>query len=434
MKISPDTLRANLEREVGAGAVRSDAAARAAHSVDGKTPSLICSPSTPEEVSAALRVCSDANAAVVPWGGGTSIELGNIPRAVDVVVALERMAKLVEHDDANLTATIEAGMTVEKLQKFLAEHRQFVPIDPPAPSRATLGGVVAASTNGPRRIAYGGVRDLVIGMKMALATGERIKAGGKVVKNVAGYDLCKLFVGSLGTLGVVTEVTFRVAPLPESVASFVASGALDRCTRFSTDLLHSALLPAAAVLAGVGALGDRRSRSGAIVAWVEGFEESIDRHMRDLREMAGRAGLAAEVLRGGEHDRIWDEVIDFGSSRGGVLFRLNVPIAAIPRVIATIGRAGDFAAAPRCMADVATGTVWVRPQGDSPALDRFAALSALAREHRGHAIVAAAPPELKAGIDVWGEAPAGLALMREIKRRFDPGAMLNPGRFLTGLE
>jgi glycolate oxidase FAD binding subunit len=218
MKISADALGARLAGELDAGAVECAPASLAAHGVDGQTPALVCFPSEAEQVGSILRISAEAGAAVVPWGGGTSMRLGNIPRRVDVVIALKNMTALIEHDDANLTATVQAGMRVASFQEILGRRRQFLPLDPPHPERATIGGIVAANVNGPRRTMYGGVRDLVVGMKMVLATGERIKTGGKVVKNVAGYDLGKLFIGSLGTLGIVTETTFRMAPLPETAA------------------------------------------------------------------------------------------------------------------------------------------------------------------------------------------------------------------------
>ncbi len=434
MKISADALRAKLEREISAGSVASDAAALASHSVDGKTATAVCFPSTPEEVCAILSISAENDATVVPWGGGTSMALGNIPRGVDVVIGLEKLARLIEHDDANLTATAQAGMRVTDFQKALAERRQFLPIDPPHPSRATVGGIVAANSNGPRRLSYGGVRDLVIGMKMILAGGEKIKAGGKVVKNVAGYDLCKLFVGSLGTLGIITEVTFRVAPLPEGEASFVASGALDRCARFSAELSCSPLLPAAVTIAGAGAIVGRDSRTPAVIVWLEGFDAAIERHARDLKNMAESAGLAGEVLRDRAHKNIWDEIRDFGWDDGGVLYRLNVPIASVADALAEIDRLNEAGKPTRYVAHAATGTVWLRGDDAEPlAKQKFPRLAALAHQRKGHAVVAAAPAALKIGIDVWGEAPASLHLMRRIKREFDPKDVLSPGRLVGGL-
>ncbi len=220
----------------------------ALHRIDGITPHLVTTPASAEQVGAVLSACSESQATVIPWGGGTAMALGNPPRRADVVIKLAKLNRVIEHDSANLTVTAQCGMTLNALQSSLAAQKQFVPIDAPFPACATLGGIVAANLNGPRRSFYGSVRDLVIGMKVVLASGESIKAGGKVVKNVAGYDMCKLFVGSLGTLGIITEVTFRVAPTAESAATFIAQGALAQAQRFIADLSLSRLLPAAVFL------------------------------------------------------------------------------------------------------------------------------------------------------------------------------------------
>lgn len=431
MKLAGDQLRVRLERELGAESVESRPLFLEAYAVDGKSPGLLCLPAQPEQVAAILRLCAETQASVIPWGGGTAMSLGNIPRGADVVVGMEKLDKLIEHDDANLTATAQAGMRVAAFQELAARRRQFFPIDPPHPAFATLGGSVAANTNGPRRMQYGGVRDLVIGMKAALATGEQIKAGGKVVKNVAGYDLCKLFVGSLGTLGIVTEVTLRMAPLPEDAASVVATGSLEQCTRFVERLSNGPLLPAAvSILGGVG-----NARTPAVATWVEGFEEAVARQLRDLAALAEQAGLAVEVLRQEPHRHLWEEIQNFGMNGEGVLYRLTVPVGAVAEALASAlgGGSGEAATQARYVAYAGTGTVWLSVGNDPSSMGWFPRLVALAESHKGHVVVAAAPPELKAGIDVWGPPPASLGLMREIKRQFDPQGILNPGRFLGGM-
>ncbi len=433
MKISGDALAAKLESALGAGAVETAAAATAAHAVDGKTPELICYPSAPEQVSAALPICAEADAAIVPWGGGTSMRLGNVVRRVDVVIALEKMAGLSEHDDANLTATVQAGMRVAALQRRLAARGQFLPVDPPHPERATIGGMVAANVNGPRRTMYGGVRDLVVGMKMVRVDGTRIKTGGKVVKNVAGYDLAKLFIGSLGTLGIVTEATFRMAPLPERAASFVASGTPDGCARLIDELSSSPLLPSAVAQLGPGAGEFSRAGSAAVAVWVEGFEEAVARHLRDLLALARGAALAGEILEDESHRRLWEGIGDFGSGETAVLYKVTAPPGSVAAILTALDSMGERGGRLSYVAHPIAGTVFASAAGDRAGVERFPALVELARSHQGHAVLAAAPAALKTGIDVWGPVPPALGLMREIKRRFDPAALLSPGRFIAGL-
>jgi glycolate oxidase FAD binding subunit len=435
MNVSSDALGVKLERELGAASVQGDAGVLGGHAVDGKSPALVCFPSAAEQVRAILRLCGEVQAAVTPWGGGTAMRQGNIPSRVDVVVVLERLAEVVEHDDANLTATAQAGMKVAALQEIVGRRRQHLAVDPPHPARATLGGIVAANSNGPRRMLHGGLRDLVIGMKMVVATGEQIKAGGKVVKNVAGYDLCKLFVGSLGTLGIVTEVTFRMAPLPESAASFLASGPLARCVVAVERILSSPLLPAAVTM--LSSRAAKRigcdSEMPVVAIGVEGFEESVARHFSEMEAIARQADLVFEPLRDEPHRRLWERIANFSADETGILYRITVPVGAVAEILATVERWSNGEHPARYVADAGSGTVWLALDAKPGDIEGFVRLAALAREHGGHAAIAAAPAALKAGIDVWGEAPASMNLMREIKRRFDPNGILNPGRFLGGM-
>ena len=428
MKVAPATLIANLAREISSGAVAVDVCDLAGHEIDGKAPTAVCRPATVEEVAAVLRVCSEADASVVPWGGGTLMRLGNVPRRFDVVLALDKLSRLIEHDDANLTATVEAGTSVAAFQRALAARRQFLPVDPGKPEQATLGGLAAANINGPRRGLYGGVRDLVTGIKIVLADGTRVKSGGKVVKNVAGYDLAKLFIGSLGTLGVITELTFRVSPELEGAATFVANGSLEGCLDYIKELSASPLLPAAVAVASAA----ENPRACRAAVWIEGFDEAIARHLRDLSAMAQRAGLqSGDALRGEGHARLWEELDAFGWNDDGLLCRLVVPVGRLEKPLAMLKAMNETGECIRYAAHAGSGTIWVLFNGETGSLQAYARLAAAARDLNGHAIIAAAPPTLKADIDVWGEPPPTLALMREIKRQFDPHAILNPGRFIA---
>lgn len=432
MKGSIESLAARLERELDTGSVRGDSENLRAYAVDGMVPSVLCLPSDPAELSAALRVLSEAKASVVPWGGGTSMGLGNIPRRVDAVIGLERISGLVEHDDANLTATVQAGMKLTALQDHLARANQFLAIDPPVPSRATIGGLVAANANGPRRMMYGAIRDQIVGMKMALASGVAIKAGGKVVKNVAGYDMCKLFVGSLGTLGIITEVTFKMAPVPACAGTALAAGTRTSCMRMARELMKSTLLPAAIAILNSRAIEScgLGPSTWAVAVWSEGFEETLERHLRDIQRMAKINDLGVEVLRDEAHRRFWEKIRDFGARAAIVLYRMTVPLSALAPVLTAIDQWSSSAAT---LADCGTGTIHVAMETEPSSQEWFSTLTSLARDQGGHAVMAAATPALKNGIDVWGAPPASLDIMRELKRRFDPHEILNPGRFIAGL-
>src|SRR6059036_2371118 len=261
--------------------------------------------------------------------------IGNLPRHTDVIVETRKLNRVIEHDHANLTATVQSGITLSDLQASLGPQKQFVPIEAPFPDRATVGGAIASNLNGPRRSYYGSVRDLVIGMRVVLASGEQIKAGGKVVKNVAGYDMCKLFVGSLGTLGMITEVTLRLTPLPKSSATLTASGTLSQTSQLAAELATSRLLPAS-----VSILNPAAARSSSFPAekalaavWFEGFEESVSRHIRDTEAIAARLGLDTDVISTEMQEHLWDYVRDFPLTSDQLIYRLTVPLSQLAEVM-----------------------------------------------------------------------------------------------------
>jgi len=432
MKCSIDQLAQRLGAELGAAAVVTEPSVLASHIVDGMQPALVCFPSTAEQIAAALRVAAEADAAVIPWGGGTAMQIGNRPRSLDVVMQTSRLDRVIEHDDANLTATVQSGIALNALQDILRGQNQFLPFDPPFPARATVGGIVAANLNGPRRSCYGSVRDLVIGMKVALASGELIKAGGKVVKNVAGYDMCKLFVGSLGTLGVLTEVTLRMAPIPETAATVIAAGGLPEVLQFVDELSRSPLLPTAVALMNSGALGAGQNDWRAAIR-CEGFAETVARQTSDALAMARHAGLGAEILRDSTDGQLWNRIQDFPLQTGRLVYRVTVPRGSVAESVRAIQDWNRSEFQPPILSDPLTGTLWVAEPERQTSPQRFADLLSLALRCGGHAIIFAAPADAKKNIDVWGPAPPTLALMREMKNQFDPKGLLNPGRFIAGI-
>jgi len=213
--VKQTVLHSELESILGAERVFAHEEA-ASYAVDGIVPQAVALPGTVEEVAEVMRLAHREGAAVIPWGGGTGMGLGNLPRRYDIALSLTRLNAVVEHEPADLTATVLAGRTLADLQDHLSSVGQFLPLDPPSPAEATIGGILAANAAGPARHAHGTARDLVLGLRFVQADGRVIKAGGKVVKNVAGYDMCRLLIGSLGTLGIIVEACFRLTPLPKA--------------------------------------------------------------------------------------------------------------------------------------------------------------------------------------------------------------------------
>ncbi|HUH64173.1 MAG TPA: FAD-binding oxidoreductase, partial [Terracidiphilus sp.] len=188
--------------------------------IDGLQPANVIAPASAQEIAKVLQCCSSAGIAVIPRGGGTKLDWGSRPQKADLILSTERLNRVIEHAWGDMTTTVEAGCTIASLQKTLKAHGQRLTADPLWSEQATIGGVLATADNGTFRIRYGGLRDLVLGVEVALAGGNVIKAGGKVVKNVAGYDLSKLVIGSLGTLGVITRAVFRLHPIPVATVTY----------------------------------------------------------------------------------------------------------------------------------------------------------------------------------------------------------------------
>ena len=213
------SLRGRLEVIVGEANIHADEGSISSHAVDGVLPSMTVQPGSQDEVAAVVSACASAGAAMIPWGGGTAMATGNPPKRLDVVVCLERLDRIVEFDADNLCVTVEAGMPLGRLQQVVAERQELLPLDPPDSDRVTLGGLVAANQSGSCRLLHGTPRDWVLGMRVVLLDGERIRCGGRVIKNVSGYDMNKLFIRSFGTLGIITEVTLKLLPMPSARAS-----------------------------------------------------------------------------------------------------------------------------------------------------------------------------------------------------------------------
>jgi len=355
----------------------------------------IVDPHSEEEVADILRAAHEDGAAVIPRGGGTKSDWGNPPARTDIMLSTARLNRVIDHAWADLTVTVEAGCTIAELQCALARRGQRLAVDPLWPGRATVGGVLSTNDTGVLRLRYGGLRDLVIGVTLALADGTLARSGGKVVKNVAGYDLSKLVTGAFGTLGVITSATFRLHPVPKYTHTVTAAVPdLGAMQRLLNRILDSQLVPAAVqVRAGTGA--------PQIDVLFEGTEEGIHAQVDRLQEMTPVTENDAEV---------WKR-LDAGAK-----------ISVLPaRIAETLEGLVGYAVVE------ATGIGWVQTHRLSPLRAKIEAM--------GGSLVLMRPYE---GMDAWGDTAGSaggdsLPLMRAIKQRFDPRGILNPGVFVGGI-
>jgi len=358
---------------------------------------------------------------------------------------MTRQVGITDYTPADYVVAVRAGTRLCDLQTELAAHNQWLPLDPPAAARATVGGLVAANRNGPRRLLWGSIRDMLIGIRVALPTGEVIKAGGKVVKNVAGYDLGKLFIGSLGAAGIITEATFKISPLPqEGVTILVTVPDLAAAHTLTTAVMRSYLLPSALEAVNPAALGRFTQAAGipspAPDAWgvfvlAEGLQESQTRHINEMRSVVGTSGRM-DVLDGEPHRALWRAVAEFPSPEthpGGVVCRAGGPIARWIELARAAESASGNGGRTEIVAEAGVGLLHAAAAADAghalaAGLGRAAAASG------GYAVVEAAPAALKPSLPIWGAAPGGLELMRRLRAAYDPRGIMVPGRLGWGLS
>lgn len=404
-------------------------AGAAGDAILGVAPRLVFEPASTREAAAVMAQGAAEGLRLAVVGGGTALGLGRPPAALDAVVRTGRMARILEYAPADMVLIAEAGVTLAAVQAAARAHGQRLALDPPEPEQATVGGMVAAGAAGPLRARYGTVRDLIIGATLVRADGRVAKSGGKVVKNVAGFDLPKVACGSLGTLAMVASANFRLHPLPELSATALLPG-LDarRVAHLLVEVREAQLEPAAAIAL--------RASGGAFDLEVvfEGFAAGVRQQLARLQELARAAAVRCEPLsdtavasvRAG-HDSV--------RSHGGLRVRVAALPAALPTVDLAVGpllgalSGGAFAWYPTA------GLGWVSGEAAEAAALVTALDAARARlvQAGGSLVLEAAPAEVRAAIDPWGPVPPSFPLMERLKQRFDPGRRLNPGRFVGGL-
>ncbi|RBQ14782.1 FAD-binding oxidoreductase [Spongiactinospora rosea] len=375
--------------------------------VAGLRPSWVALPESTEEIAAVLRAAAGHDLAVLPVGGGTKLHWGPPPERCDVLLDTCCLAAAPDHAAGDLVVRAQAGVTMEALAGLLAESGQELALDVPM-AGATVGGTLATATAGPRRFRYGTARDLLIGITVVLADGTVARSGGRVVKNVAGYDLGKLFTGSYGTLGVIAEATFRLHPLPAQ-RRWIAFSAPDPHAARS---LVAALAVAQAEPSAVELDWPAPGAPLTVSVLIEGT--AADQRAAALLPLGEAAALPPEQ----------------GDDAAGVLLELRVPPASLAAALLAVRDAAErVGLSPRVSGAAASGVLRIALPPDE-GLSGF--VGAVRAAIDGRLVVVTAPEPLMRGIDPWGETGA-LTLMRRVKERFDPGRRMSPGRFVGGI-
>jgi glycolate oxidase FAD binding subunit len=367
----------------------------------------ILKPQAATELAAALAECASTGRHIRVFGSSSKDRMGGPLADADVGICTSAMKRLIQYEPRDLTISVEAGMPFAELSRLLAENRQMIPIDPPYFDTATVGGIVAASTSGPRRRLYGSVRDLIIGMTFATLEGKLVNSGGMVVKNVAGLDMGKLMAGSFGTLAVLGVVNFKLLPIPEVSRTFIMRFAtIDEAITRRDEILKGVLLPAALDLLNPAGAKRVGLEGYCLVFQAGGNTAVMDRYVRELP--------GSEVLEGAAETSLWESIREFtprflAEHAEGAVVRVSSTLMELKQVLSefevpVVARAAN-AISYACFAD-----------------------ASLAKGKTGKWIIESAPVSRKPSLDLWPAPGNDFDMMKKVKQMFDPQHLLNEGR------
>jgi glycolate oxidase FAD binding subunit len=394
-------------------------------------------PGSEAEVAAVLGYAEQHDLAVIPSGNGASLHVGAAPRRANIVVSSKRLSGIVEHSIGDLTITVQAGTPYAEMQAYLREHGQFVPLTAPSQD-STVGGLAVTAFGGPERILYGSWRDFVIGLRVVYPNGQVVRSGGKVVKNVAGYDMTKLFVGSYGTLAFVTEITLKVRPYPkhrELVA--IESRNRNSLIQLAERVLASELVPSTLELTYQAAGG-----SASYQLWIGSDEvEAAARYQENrIREFATAIGgdMQIRVLAGEAAEKSWPgTMINLDQTASdSIVLRAGFPISRMTDLLAAFERmAAERNILLQYSVSLGVGTLRLLLQSDNSAIlsETTVDMRRLAEENDGYLVLEYGESALKQQVGVWGNASGGLSLMKGIKQTVDPAGIMSPGRYAGGI-
>lgn len=394
------------------------------------TPAAVVAPTTEAELSAVMACAHRHRWRVIPCGSGSKLAWGGVGAGVDLMVSTARLNQVIDHAVGDMTLTAQAGVKLADLVPLLAQHNQFLAVDPAYADQATLGGIVATGDTGALRQRYGGLRDMLIGISFGRYDGAIAKAGGRVVKNVAGYDLMKLMTGSYGTLGVIAQLTFRLYPVQEVSKTMVVTGAARAVDDLASALRRSPLTPVALDILSPDLTQHLGYGEGlALLARFQSIGPGVEEQVNALQTMAGTA-LSTQVLKGVADEQIWAAVQEAvwqpsETSEQAIVAKVGLSPA---QAVAWLGQLppGSWA---RLHGGSGIGTVRL----GAATAETVEQLRRRCTTANGYLTLLEAPLSLKKTVDVWGYSGDALGTMKALKAQFDPHNTLSPGRFVGGL-
>ena len=408
------------------------------YTYDDCTPKAVVLPSSVKDIQDVLHFASTNGYSVVPAGAGTKLGIGNLAPKPDIILSAIRLNNVVEYEPADLTVTVEAGIRLSDLQNELAKHRQFLPLNPPYADRCTIGGIIATNASGPLRLRYGTSRNLVLGMHVVHANGTIVKSGGKVVKNVAGYDLNKLYIGAFGTLGIITEVTLKLSPLPTKQVIVAAQfSTIKGAVKTGLDVVTSQTLPTFVNLCTKLNIDQFSEKKPALLIGFGGDAETVTWQCTAAQTlMQQNDAIGVQIIEAESSDSVSQVMQEFptvDSASRTLLVKVN-----LKRTDITEFAEQTLEDTYEMMALLGNGVLYFKiPLGSDTDFQKLARTLTQMRQRAadvgGNLVIEAAPPDLKRQIDVWGARESTLNLMKQVKVKFDASGLLNPGRFVSNI-
>jgi glycolate dehydrogenase FAD-binding subunit len=446
-----EAVRTDLAGIVGEGHLTAETPVCESFAVDGQTPDYVVFPGSPDQVAHTLKYAAGRDLAIIACGGATKLCIGNRPGRYDIALCTRNITKVRYYEPSDLTAGVGAGIALADLQNLLKPDGLWLPLDLSGGGKATLGGIVATNASGTLRHFYGAPRDMVVGMQVATTQGKLIRTGGRVVKNVAGYDLGKLLIGSYGTLGVITEVNLKLFPLPAERRTFVLStGTLGIARDLRRSILTSPIEPLRMVL--LDAETARIVHSGMLPGgavsepqiWLEagGSKSVVDRTRKELEALGRAVGAKVQTYEQEGAEGAWQTVSNFSdwvgkTTPGAVVLKGTMPIANSEEFLSLAQQEAQNEKVR--MASIALPGVGILQigllgfQNAAQAAGLVGRIRKAAEKSGGALTVVSAHADIKPKLDAWGMPPTGFELMHKLKAAWDPKCILAPGRFVGSI-
>ncbi|TVQ43625.1 MAG: FAD-binding oxidoreductase [Gloeocapsa sp. DLM2.Bin57] len=396
-------------------------------SISNHNPPYFISPDDQVILSEVIEYANKHQYSILTCGQGSKLNWGGkLSKPVELVVSTQKLNRIVEHALEDLTVTVEAGVKLVDLQQILQQAKQFLPLDPSYPETATIGGIIATADSGSWRQRYGGVRDLLLGISFVRADGKIASAGGRVVKNVAGYDLMKLFTGSYGTLGIISQATFRVYPIPEASLTIILTGELNHLNQARQIIINSGLTPTAIdfISATVVKALDISSHPGLILRW-QTIPESINQQVQQIETIAKELNLSSLTYQDEPEKNLWQRLTKIKESPNLITCKIGLMPNKVGEFLQEYAQLTNNQSLAIIHARSGLGTIAFSQW--QPEIRR------ICENKQGFLTILTAPNTLKENTDIWGYTGNGLTIMEKLKTQFDPNYILNPGRFLGNI-